>query len=82
MEARSLNLCFLLVFVLLLSPAPSAVAFSPEDCLDDIGWILFCTKQTCKFSCWTSRGVNKGRKMRDYWCSNSNTCHCVFCTGD
>uniref|UniRef100_I1QFJ2 Knottin scorpion toxin-like domain-containing protein n=1 Tax=Oryza glaberrima TaxID=4538 RepID=I1QFJ2_ORYGL len=74
MEATSLDLRFILVLVLLLNPTFA------EDCIIDIGWVVFCTKRLCKFSCWGEGLIKKG-KVRDYWCSDFHGCNCLICRG-
>uniref|UniRef100_J3N1W6 Knottin scorpion toxin-like domain-containing protein n=1 Tax=Oryza brachyantha TaxID=4533 RepID=J3N1W6_ORYBR len=73
MDARSLNLGFLLVLVLQLSPSMA------EECIEDVGWILGCSKGTCKFNCWIE-GLTKKAKVRDVWCSDMHNCHCLICS--
>ncbi|KAF2918023.1 hypothetical protein DAI22_08g026400 [Oryza sativa Japonica Group] len=90
MEATSLDLRFILVLVLLLNPTFAGARVDPhraqvvhttqEDCIIDIGWVVFCTKRFCKFSCWGEGLIKKG-KVRDYWCSDFHGCNCLICRG-
>uniref|UniRef100_A0A0D9X488 Uncharacterized protein n=1 Tax=Leersia perrieri TaxID=77586 RepID=A0A0D9X488_9ORYZ len=55
MEEASLNLRFILVLALLLNPA------SADECIVDAGYVLFCTKAYCNYSCWFEGLIKKGK---------------------